>query len=108
MSTPSPTLDRRGFLKLSALASGGLVLGFYLKSGSGLFGAEVAKPIEDVEFKPNALIRIAPDGIVTLVSKQPEIGQGVKTSLPMIIAEELGVNWKDVVVVQGDLDPAYG
>ena len=108
MSTETPILDRRGFLKLSAFAGGGLVLGFYLKSGTGLFGAEIAKPTDGAEFKPNALIRITPDGIVTLVSKQPEIGQGVKTSLPMIIAEELGVNWKDVVIVQGDLDPAYG
>lgn len=106
--TTANTLDRRGFLRLSALASGGLVLGFYLKPGSSLFGAEVAKPVSGTEFKPNAFIRIAPDGVVTLVSKQPEIGQGIKTSLPMIIAEELGVNWKDVVIVQGDLNPAYG
>ena len=105
LATP---LDRRGFLKFSALAGGGLVLGFYLKPGSGVFAAEVIKPAAGAEFKPNAFIRIAPDGLVTLVSKQPEIGQGIKTSLPMIIAEELEVNWKDVVVVQGDLDPAYG
>lgn len=110
MNTPilSASTDRRGFLKLSALAGGGLVLGFYLKSAGSAFGAEVVKPVAGVEFKPNAFIRIAPDGIVTLVSKQPEIGQGIKTSLPMIIAEELEVNWKDVVIVQGDLDPAYG
>ena len=105
LSTP---LDRRGFLKFSALAGGGLVLGFYLKSGAHAFGAEVVKPVAGAAFKPNAFIRIAPDGVVTLVSKQPEIGQGIKTSLPMIIAEELEVHWKDVVIVQGDLDPAYG
>ena len=108
----APTLnapvDRRSFLKLSALAGGGLVLGFYLKSAGRVLAAEVVKPVAGIEFKPNAFIRIAPDGVVTLVSKQPEIGQGIKTSLPMIIAEELEVNWKDVVIVQGDLDPAYG
>src|SRR5947208_842085 len=109
-SLPSLTtpIDRRKFLRLSALAGGGLVIGFYLKSGNRAFGADVVKPVEGTEFKPNAFIRITPDGVVTLVSKQPEIGQGIKTSLPMIIAEELEVNWKDVVIVQGDLDPAYG
>jgi isoquinoline 1-oxidoreductase beta subunit len=101
-------LPRRDFLKFTAVAGGGLVLGFYLKSGSSATAAEVVKPTAGGEFKPNAFIRIAPNGVVTLVSKQPEIGQGVKTSLPMIIAEELEVNWKDVVIVQGDLDPAYG
>lgn len=110
MSTPilSHPVDRRDFLKFSALASGGLVLGFYLKSAGRVLGADVVKPVAGAEFKPNVFIRIAPDGVVTLVSKQPEIGQGIKTSLPMIIAEELEVNWKDVVIVQGDLDPAYG
>jgi len=106
--TLSKSIDRRSFLKLSALASGGLVLGFYLKSANNVLGAEIAKPVGGAEFKPNAFIRIAPDGVVTLVSKQPEIGQGIKTSLPMILAEELEVNWKDVVIVQGDLDAAYG
>jgi len=108
LPTLTAPIDRRGFLRLSALAGGGLVLGFYLKSGNRALGAEVVKPVDGTEFKPNAFIRITPDGVVTLVSKQPEIGQGIKTSLPMIIAEELEVNWKDVVIVQGDLDPAYG
>ncbi|MSU22805.1 MAG: xanthine dehydrogenase family protein molybdopterin-binding subunit [Opitutus sp.] len=110
MNTPSLSrpVDRRDFLKFSAFAGGGLVLGYYLKSAGSASAAEVVKPAAGAEFKPNAFIRIAPNGVVTLVSKQPEIGQGVKTSLPMIIAEELEVNWKDVVVVQGDLDAAYG
>ncbi|HWA10789.1 MAG TPA: xanthine dehydrogenase family protein molybdopterin-binding subunit [Opitutaceae bacterium] len=110
MSTPtlSRPVARRDFLKFSAIAGGGLVLGFYLRSDGTALAAEVVKPAAGGEFKPNAFIRITPDNVVTIVSKQPEIGQGIKTSLPMIIAEELEVNWKNVVVVQGDLDPAYG
>ncbi|MDO8539094.1 MAG: molybdopterin-dependent oxidoreductase [Opitutaceae bacterium] len=107
-ATLSRPIARRDFLKFSTVAGGGLVLGFYFKSGGTAAAAEVVKPSAGAEFKPNAFIRISPDGVVTLVSKQPEIGQGVKTSLPMIIAEQLEVNWKDVVIVQGDLDPAYG
>ena len=97
-------MSGRDFLRTSALASGGLVLGFYLKTSDGA-ADKVAKPSAvsgGAEFKPNAFIRIATNGIVTLVSKQPEIGQGIKTSLPMVIAEELEVNWRDVVIVQGE------
>ena len=109
----SPVLEnasRRDFLRQSALASGGLVLGSYLNLAYGAANL-VAKPSQianQQQFKPNAFIRIAANGIVTLISKQPEIGQGIKTALPMIIAEELEVNWRDVEIVQGDLDPIYG
>ena len=101
---------RRNFLRQSTLAGGGLVLGFYFNAASSA-ASRVAKPSAapaSGKFKPNAFIGIAPDGVVTIVSKQPEMGQGVKTSLPMVIAEELEVNWKDVVIVQGDLNPTYG
>ena len=113
MSTASPLsdpLDRRSFLKLSALGGGGLVLGVYFASGSKLFGADAVVNVSEVpsnDFIPGAYIRIAPNGVVTLISKNPECGQGIKTALPMVIAEELGVNWKDVVVEQADLTPAY-
>ncbi|MDD5581318.1 MAG: molybdopterin-dependent oxidoreductase [Methylobacter sp.] len=100
---------RRSFLRHSALAGGGLVLGFYFNAANSA-GHKVAKPGDAAEtaFRPNAFINIDHNGTVTLISKQPEIGQGIKTSLPMVIAEELEVDWQDVVIVQGDLDPAYG
>lgn len=102
--------SRRDFLRKTAMTGGGLILGLYLDK-SGRSAETVAKPssVSDAgEFILNAFIRIAPNGTVTLISKQPEIGQGIKTSLPMVIAEELEVNWQDVVIIQGDLDPVYG
>jgi isoquinoline 1-oxidoreductase beta subunit len=102
--------SRRDFLRNSAVASGGLVLGFYFNTADSA-EHNIAKPGSHAaagEFRPNAFIRIAPDGKVTLISKQPEIGQGIKTSLPMVIAEELEVAWQDVSIIQGDLDPIYG
>jgi isoquinoline 1-oxidoreductase beta subunit len=93
------------------LAGGGLLLGFYFRS-AGRAGAadvvKVARGATDVAFAPNAFLRIAPDGSVTIFSARPEIGQGIKTSLPMIVAEELGVNWRSVTVVSAPLDPEYG
>lgn len=114
--SPAPALDapvdRRGFLKLSAFGGGALVVGFYLKSGSSVLAAEAVNASAGAPaaaaFEPNVFIRIAANGAVTIVSKQPEMGQGIKTSLPMIIAEELEVNWKDVTVEQADLNKKYG
>jgi len=102
-----PSAARRRFLRQSSALGGGLLLGISTTSAHG----EVVKPAGAAgsgEFLPNAFIRIGRDGRVTLISKQPEIGQGIKTSLPMVLAEELEVDWKDVRIVQGDLDPAYG
>ena len=94
-------LDRRTFLKLTGMAGGGLLLGFQVGEARAAAGAAA-------DFVPNAFLRISPKGQILIFSKGPEIGQGIKTAFPLIIAEELEVNWKDVVVVQGDLDAAYG
>jgi len=104
-------VGRRDFLAFSALASGSLVLGICFNSGAIARAAEPTTPkLQNAagEFTPNAFIRIARDGRVTLISKQPEIGQGIKTALPMVLAEELEVDWKDVTIEQADLDPTLG
>jgi isoquinoline 1-oxidoreductase beta subunit len=100
-------MDRRSFLRVSGLAGGGLLLGFYLKSGARVFAAAAGETA--AEFAPNAFIRITPDNVVTIIAKNPEIGQGVKTSMPMLIAEELEVDWKSIKIEQALSDPKkYG
>jgi len=95
-------VDRRSFLRVSALAGGGMLLGSYLRvlAPADAFAATPGAP----EFVPNAFIRLTPDGIVTIIAKNPEIGQGVKTMLPMIIADELDVDWAKVRIEQAPLD----
>jgi isoquinoline 1-oxidoreductase beta subunit len=104
MTTPKVTatpVSRRAFLRVSAIAGGGILLASYIEP---LGAAESLGMTSAGDASLNAFIRITPDGIVTIVAKNPEIGQGVKTMLPMLIAEELDVDWKKLRIVQGDLD----
>ncbi len=102
-------INRRVFLGHTAIGGSALLLGFALEpQGTAHAAGNPVKLSDTSNFKPNAFISISDQGVITLVSKQPEIGQGIKTSLPMVIAEELEVDWKDVRIIQGDLDPAYG
>src|SRR5690606_18570024 len=94
-------IDRRTFLKVSSLVGGGLVLAFHVGEQGAALANGKAK-----DFTPNAFLRIAPDGIITLYSKGPEIGQGIKTAFPMIIAEELDADWAHVKVEQAAINPA--
>jgi isoquinoline 1-oxidoreductase subunit beta len=92
-------VNRRSFLRVTSLAGGGVLLGLYIKppKASAQFGP-AAPPV------PNNYIRIDPDGTVTIMAKDPEVGQGVKTMLPMLIAEELDADWKRVKIEQADFD----
>ena len=97
--TTDIALDRRAFLSVSALAGGGLMLGI----------SSPAQASEAVPAGLNAFVAIEPSGKVIIVAKNPEVGQGIKTSLPMLIAEELDCDWAMVEVAQGDFKPAlYG
>lgn len=99
-------IDRRSFLRVSSLAGGGLLLGVAVNPVVPVLAGEASAA---EAFTPNAFIKITPDGIVTIVAKNPEVGQGVKTSLPMLVAEELDADWSSVRIEQADLDPqAYG
>src|SRR5260221_13008056 len=95
-------LDRRSFLKVSSLAGGGLLIACYVHPVARALaqGATAVAPA----FVAMAFFRIAADGVVTILSKNPEVGQGVKTHLPMILAEELDVDWTDVQIEQADLN----
>ena len=99
MKTKPQTIGRRSFLKVTALAGGGMLVALYVKTErlSAQFGNDPA-PV------PSAYFRIAADGTVTIMAKDPEVGQGVKTMLPMLIAEELDADWKRVKIEQADFD----
>jgi isoquinoline 1-oxidoreductase beta subunit len=103
MTLATKPLSRRSFLQISALTGGGLALGLF----DSPF-AEAQGPARN-ELSPHAFVKIASDGTVTIMAKSPETGQGVRTMLPMMIAEELDVDWKMVRVQQADLvDSQFG
>jgi isoquinoline 1-oxidoreductase beta subunit len=101
-----PNLSRRGFIKVASGAAGGLVLGLSM----GVPGvAQAQSGLPQRPFAPAAFVRIAPDGKITLISKNPEIGQGIKTGFGVILAEELDASWSDVTVEQAEVNRAvYG
>ncbi|HEX6107547.1 MAG TPA: molybdopterin cofactor-binding domain-containing protein, partial [Gemmatimonadales bacterium] len=102
----SRALPRREFLRVSAGAAGGLLLTVSVPAELRALGDSPAGRSPAAAL--TAFIEIAPDGAITIASKNPEIGQGVKTSLPLLVAEELDAPWERVTVVQADLDTRYG
>lgn len=105
--SPIIVISRRDFLKVGLAAGGGLLLGFYLP---GIFPAngenektrQTGKP-----FVPNAWLKIGTDGTVTVLVNKSEMGQGVLTSLPLIVAEELEADWAKIRVEQSPEAPVY-
>lgn len=97
-------INRRAFLQVTALAGGGFMLGLYPKAASIAQQGRPAPP----PLVPNDFISIAVNGQVTITAKNTEIGQNVLNTLPMLIAEELDVDWKDVKIVRADADNKYG
>jgi len=104
-SNGNGVMNRRAFLRASALAGGGMMLAYYIEPVQKVLAAQFGPP---VTLLPTSFITIVPDGTITIIAKNPEIGQGVKTMLPMLIAEELDADWNDVRVAQGDLEAKYG
>jgi isoquinoline 1-oxidoreductase beta subunit len=101
-----PDFSRREFFRASALAGGGLLLGYVWPDRALAQQSSIDNTAR--AFTPNAFIKITPDGLVTLVAKVPELGQGVKTALPMILAEELGADFAKVRIDYGSLDAQLG
>ena len=99
----SAGMERRQFLKFSVAASGGLLIGFYLPAMSTLGSAQQSANT----FMPNAFVRIGTDERVTVIVNHSEMGQGVYTSLPMLLAEELDADWTKVGFESAPVDPKY-
>jgi isoquinoline 1-oxidoreductase subunit beta len=100
-------VSRRSFLRASVIAGGGMMLAYYVEPLEKVLAAPQFGP--PVTLLPASFITITPDGAITLIAKNPEIGQNIKVMLPMLIAEELDADWKAVKIEQADLIPAkYG
>ncbi len=106
-------LNRRDFLKISYVAGGGLLISLYL---SGCENPITSKPVLTTPpnldgpdtLQPDIRVRISEDGTVTIIVHRSEMGQGVRTALPMLLAEELDADWSSVRIEQADANPAFG
>lgn len=96
--------SRRDFIKITSLTSGGLILGFNLFGGEADSAALVSKTNFTGELNFNSYLSIATDGTITILSPNPELGQNIMTSFPMIVAEELDADWSKVKALQAPFD----
>ena len=103
MDSASTLLTRRDFLQATAAAGGGLLVGFVIPAGQQVAGAAAPGAV----FRPNAFLRIAPDDEVTVIVGMAEMGQGVMTALPQIVAEELEADWTRIRFETAPVDRAY-
>jgi isoquinoline 1-oxidoreductase subunit beta len=108
MKKTAPTqMDRRSFLQVTALAGGGVIIGMYAptiaQQGGGRGGPQIPWSLA-----PNDYITVHPDNTFTIIAKNPETGQGIRTALPQIIADEFDIDWSQVKIQQADLNPKYG
>ncbi len=104
MTPVKTTISRRSFIKVSALAGGGMMLSFSWLAGCKPTPEE-ALTLPKEWFELNSYIKIGENGMVTLMAPNPEFGSNVKTTLPMILADELDIDWKNVIVEQADFFP---
>ncbi len=102
-ATEPAGIERREFIKMSVTASGGLLLGFYMPGAAKLASSGPSANV----FMPNAFVRIGTDERVTVIVNHSEMGQGVYTSLPMLLAEELDADWTKVGFESAPVDPKY-
>jgi len=111
MNVVKTKYKRRSFLKASTLAGGGIVLGFNWLQGCKAPADDTWNPVSkimpDTWYDINSFLKIGENGMVTILSPNPEIGQNIKTSMPMIVAEELDCDWDHVVVEQAPLSDSF-
>ncbi len=106
MSTFKTKIGRRAFIRNVSVAGGGMMIGFNWLVSCNTSAKQIkALPKEWFEF--NGFLKIGDNGLVTIMSPNPEIGQNVKTSMPMLVAEELDTDWNDVLVEQAPLNVSF-
>ncbi len=99
-------ISRRGFIKSLGLSSGGLILGIQLGSQTSLVSA--AEALKPSQWSPDVFVSIAEDGQVTIISHRSEMGQGIRSTLPLLVADEMEADWSRVTVEQAIGDKKYG